>query len=66
MKDLCAVDGCENAAFYKEAGLCQACYQGLYYWQRYRTPTQAMRRKRQLGVLDARMKLLTTHRRKRR
>jgi hypothetical protein len=66
MTDQCSVDGCEREAFYKEAGLCQACYQGLYYWQRYRTPTEVIRRKHQLGVLDARMKLLSTHRRKRR
>jgi hypothetical protein len=58
----CTVENCENAAFYKEAGLCQACYQGLYYWQAKRTPTQAMQRKRQLGVLASRMDVITPRR----
>jgi hypothetical protein len=64
MKAHCTVDGCENAAFYKGAGLCQACYQGFYYWS-HRSVTQAMQRKRQLAKLTARMDTISPQRRKR-
>ena len=32
-KDWCVMDGCKNEAFYKESGLCTACYSFMYYWQ---------------------------------
>lgn len=53
-KKLCVVEGCTDKATHSDKSLCSACYQGMYYW-RDRTPTDIVRRKRQIARLAARM-----------
>lgn len=52
----CAIDGCDNGVFYKESGLCTACYSSLYYWRK-KSVTEVMRRKRKLHVFASRMEV---------
>lgn len=59
----CAIDSCENEAFYKKAGLCQTCYNGMYYWKNA-TPTQILHRHKQLHVLSDRMEVLSPNQRR--
>lgn len=55
-KDQCLVDDCDREA--RTSGLCNPCYQGLYYW-RGRTPGDMVKRQRQLKVLENRMSMMT-------
>lgn len=53
-KKKCVVEGCFDEAIYSDKSLCAACYQGMYYWKD-RTPTDIVRRKRQIARLAHRM-----------
>jgi len=46
-KDTCVMDGCVNDRYYKQSGLCTACYAFLYYWQD-RSVTDKMRHVRKI------------------
>jgi hypothetical protein len=58
----CAINACEREAKYVESGLCDTCYAGMYYWKN-KTPTQILRRQKQLAVLEERMELMGGNRR---
>ncbi len=53
-KVYCIVDGCFDERKYVQSGLCNACYQGLYYWKD-RSPTDIVKRKQKIARLQARM-----------
>lgn len=57
----CAVEGCPHDIMYIEAELCRNCYQAMYYW-RDRSPTDVMKRQKQLVVLENRMELMSGNR----
>jgi hypothetical protein len=55
----CIVQGCDSDAMVRsEHGLCATCYAGMYYWKN-KTPTQILRRRRQLYRLQGRMEMMT-------
>ena len=57
----CAIESCENTAAMKESMLCIPCYNGMYYWTRAKnnkSPTDILRRQRQLRVYADRMAML--------
>ncbi len=53
-KVYCIVDGCFDHRAYVGSGLCLACYAGMHYWK-HRSPTDIVKRKRQLARLTERM-----------
>jgi len=53
-KNKCVVEGCNEEATCSDKSLCNACYQGMYYWKD-RSPTDIVRRKRQINRLSHRM-----------
>ena len=58
----CIIEHCDNDATFKEAQLCNACYQGMYYWtskRQNKSPTDILKRQRQLKVYSSRMAALT-------
>lgn len=56
----CVIEGCNSEATCSEKSLCAACYQGMYYW-RDRTPTDIVKRKRQINRLANRMDYMQPH-----
>jgi hypothetical protein len=55
----CSMDYCEgHVNKYKTAGICDACWMGMYYW-RNATPTRLLKRARQLAKLSARMEAMS-------
>lgn len=61
----CIVDGCDNEAAKKSAhGLCHACYNGMRYWLRDKTPREIMARHRQLYKLTSRMEMITPNKKR--
>ena len=42
-KNKCVVEGCNEEATCSDKSLCNACYQGMYYWKD-RSPTDIVRR----------------------
>jgi len=65
----CSMPDCTNPVKYKRMGVCHACYQFLYYWQK-KSPAHVMRRVRAVEKARKRMEILmpanvTTARRKR-
>lgn len=55
-KKQCLVPSCDSDAY--AAGLCKACYSGMYYWKN-RTPGDVIKRMRQVQRLQDRMEMLT-------
>lgn len=53
-KAVCEIPACDEEA--TVAGLCRACYSGLYYW-RGATPKELLDRRRKLKRLESRMEL---------
>ena len=53
-KVYCIVEGCFDERKYVQSGLCNACYHGMNYW-RDRSPTDIVKRKRQIARLASRM-----------
>jgi len=53
-KVYCIVEGCFDEQAYSGSGLCLACYAGMHYWK-HRSPTDIVKRKRQLDRLASRM-----------
>ena len=59
-KPKCYIPSCDRDA---EVGdLCKTCYQGMYYWKD-RTPTEVVKRAKQLQVLSDRMDMMGGNRR---
>ena len=61
-KPQCSISACDRPMEMPESGLCKTCYQGMYYWKD-KTPTQVMKRQRQLAVLEERMEMMGGNRR---
>ena len=61
--NVCSVGSCEREIVYKEAELCAACYSGMAYWG-LKTPTEMIKRQKQLIVLEERMELISGNRSK--
>lgn len=62
-RNICVVEGCDRDVRYVRMGVCSACYQWLYYWQR-QTPARFMKRWKQINVLQARAESISHNRRK--
>lgn len=56
MSNKCKTEGCDNQAKYS-TGICHACYQYLYYWQR-KGLTKALKHQGKLVLRQRRMQML--------
>lgn len=54
----CEIEHCDNDVMHKKAGLCSACYSSMYYWGKYKFPTDVLVRKKKLVVYMDRMRAL--------
>jgi hypothetical protein len=57
MKKKCAIEHCGREMYYKQSGLCTACYSGLHYWKK-KGVTEIVKRKGKLRVLRDRLDVL--------
>jgi hypothetical protein len=53
----CEIEGCDRPTAYPRSGLCHACYQGLYYWDKKNIPAK-MRRQKNLRIYANRLAIL--------
>jgi len=58
-KNQCEMNNCTRPVGHPQSGLCKPCYAALFYWQNYKTPTQLIKRQKNLRLFSERMNVVS-------
>ena len=58
-KQQCEMQHCDRKVGHPNSGLCKPCYAALWYWQNLRTPTELIKRQKNLRLYSERMAVVS-------